>query len=109
MQAAAIREPIIVATELTARRRTWTHSPHGRGDEPQPEALGREPVGVLVADAGYYSDRNVQGIGEAGPELVSATRSAPGGASRPSSPSASGWPGRWRPNAAGSAPGSAAG
>ena len=35
----------------------------------------REPVGVLLADAGYYSDRNVQGVGEAGPELVIATRS----------------------------------
>ena len=37
-------------------------------------ALGRAPIGVLLADAGYYSDANVRSLAEAGPELLIASR-----------------------------------
>ena len=37
-------------------------------------ALGQKPIGVLLADAGYYSDANVRSLAEAGPELLIASR-----------------------------------
>ncbi len=76
VQAAATREQIIVAAEVT---RAATD-----GDELHPmleavnrnlRSVGRRPMRVLLADAGYYSDANVRGVGEDGPELVIATRS----------------------------------
>ena len=38
------------------------------------QALGQAPIGVLLADAGYYSDANVRSLDEAGPELLIASR-----------------------------------
>ena len=70
VQAAATREQIIVAAEVT---RAATD-----GDELHPmleavnrnlRSVGRRPMRVLLADA------NVRGVGEDGPELVIATRS----------------------------------
>ncbi len=76
VQAAATREQIIVAAELT-RAATDVDELH-----PMLEAVNRnlqsvgwQPMRVLLADAGYYSDANVQSVGEDGPELVIATRS----------------------------------
>ena len=37
-------------------------------------ALGQAPIGVLLADAGYYSDADVRSLAEAGPELLIASR-----------------------------------
>ena len=37
-------------------------------------ALGQEPIEILLADAGYYSDANVRSLDEAGPELLIASR-----------------------------------
>ena len=37
-------------------------------------ALGQEPIGILLADAGYYSDANVRSLAAAGPELLIASR-----------------------------------
>ena len=38
------------------------------------QALGQAPIGVLLADAGYYSDANVRSLDEASPELLIASR-----------------------------------
>jgi transposase len=75
VQAAATCDQIIVAAEVT-RAATDVDELH-----PMIEAanrhlpsLGRAPIDVLLADAGYYSDANVRGVGAEGPELVIATR-----------------------------------
>lgn len=38
------------------------------------QSVGWQPMRVLLADAGYYSDENVRSSGERDPELVIATR-----------------------------------
>ena len=37
-------------------------------------ALGQAPIGILLDDAGYYSDANVRSLAAAGPELLIASR-----------------------------------
>jgi len=75
VQAAATCDQIIVAAEVT-RAATDVDElyPMIEATNRNLEALGWEPMSVLLADAGYYSDANVRGVGAEGPELVIATR-----------------------------------
>lgn len=76
VQAAATREQIIVAAEVTrAATDVDELRPMIEATNRNLQSVGWEPMRVLLADAGYYSDTNVRGVGEAGPELVIATRS----------------------------------
>lgn len=70
------RDQIIVAAEVT-RAATDVDELHPmiEATNRNLQSLGWEPIKVLLADAGYYSDANVRGVGEEGPELVIATRS----------------------------------
>ncbi|MCY3921994.1 MAG: hypothetical protein OXG27_06310 [Chloroflexi bacterium] len=76
MQAAATREQIVVAAELT-RQATDVHElrPMVEAANDNLGRLERAPIGVLLADAGYYSDANVRALAESGPELLIASRS----------------------------------
>lgn len=76
VQAAATREQIVVAAELT-RQATDVHElrPMVEAANRNLQTIGQTPVGVLLADAGYYSDANVRALAEAGPELLIASRS----------------------------------
>ena len=74
-QAAATREQVIVAAELTrAATDVQELQPMVAATNRNLEALGQEPIGVLLADAGYYSDANVRSQAAAGPELLIASR-----------------------------------
>ena len=75
VQAAATCDQIIVAAEVT-RAATDVDELHPilEAAERNLQSLGWAPIGVLLADAGYYSDANVRGVGAEGPELVIATR-----------------------------------
>ncbi len=76
VQAAATREQIVVAAELT-RQATDVHElrPMVEAANRNLRRLGQEPIGVLLADAGYYSDANVRALAGTGPELLIASRS----------------------------------
>lgn len=76
VQAEATREQIVVAAELT-RQATDVHElrPMLEAANRNLQTIGQTPVGVLLADAGYYSDANVRALAEAGPELLIASRS----------------------------------
>ena len=73
VQAVATRE--IVAAELTrAATDVQELGPMLEATQRNLEALGHAPIGILLADAGYYSDANVRSLAEAGPELLIASR-----------------------------------
>ena len=73
VQAVATRE--IVAVELTrAAPDVQELGPMLEAAQRNLEALGHAPIGILLADAGYYSDANVRSLAEAGPELLIASR-----------------------------------
>lgn len=76
VQVLATREQVVVAAELT-RQATNMHElqPMVEAANHNLGTLGQTPIGVLLADAGYYSDANVRAPAEAGPELLIATRS----------------------------------
>ena len=76
VQAAATRRQIVVAAELT-RQATDVHElwPMVEAANRNLQTIGQTPIGVLLADAGYYSDANVRALAEAGPELLIASRS----------------------------------
>ncbi len=75
VQAVAIREQVSVAAELTrAATDVQELGPMLEATQRNLEALGQEPIGILLADAGYYSDANVRAPVEAGPELLIASR-----------------------------------
>ena len=74
-QAVATSEQVIVAAELTrAATDVQELEPMVETTNHNLAALGRAPIGVLLADAGYYSDANVRSLAEAGPELLIASR-----------------------------------
>ncbi len=74
-QAAATREQVIVAAELTrAATDVQELQPMVAATNRNLQALGQAPIGILLADAGYYSDANVRSQAEAGPELLIASR-----------------------------------
>ncbi len=75
-QALATREQVVVAAELT-RAATDVHEllPMLEAASRNLQALDQAPVGVLLADAGYFSDANVTALAETGPELLIASRS----------------------------------
>jgi hypothetical protein len=77
VQAAAARDQIIVAAEVTRAATDIDElQPMLAATQANLASLGLEqPMRVLLADAGYYSDANVQGVGKDGPELMIATRS----------------------------------
>ena len=65
----ATREQVIVAAELTrAATDVQELQPMVETTNRNLAALGQTPIGVLLADAGYYSDANVRSLAEAGPE-----------------------------------------
>ena len=73
VQAVATRE--IVAVELTrAATDVQELQPMVETTNRNLAALGLEPIGALLADAGYCSDANVGALAEAGPELLIASR-----------------------------------
>ncbi len=75
VQAMATREQVIVAAELTrAATDVQELGPMLEATQRNLEALGHAPIGILLADAGYYSDANVRSLAEAGPELLIASR-----------------------------------
>ena len=75
VQAVATREQVIVAAELTrAATDVQELGPMLEAAQRNLEALGHAPIGILLADAGYYSDANVRSLAEAGPELLIASR-----------------------------------
>ncbi len=76
VQAAATREQIVVAAELT-RQATDVHELQSMVEAANAHLheLDQEPIGVLLAAAGYYSDANVQALAGTGPELPHASRS----------------------------------
>ena len=75
VQAVATREQVIVAAELTrAATDVQELGPMLEATHRNLAALGLEPIGLLLADAGYYSDANVRSLAEAGPELLIASR-----------------------------------
>ena len=76
VQAVTTREQIIVAAEVT-RAATDMHElqPMIETTNCNLQALGAGPAGVLLADAGYYSEANIQQATGSGPELLVATRS----------------------------------
>ena len=74
-QAVATREQVIVAAELTrAATDVQELLPMVEAANHNLQALGQAPIGVLLADAGYYSDANVRSLDEASPELLIASR-----------------------------------
>ena len=74
-QAVATREQVIVAAELTrAATDVQELGPMVETTNRNLAALGQEPIGILLADAGYYSDANVRSLAAAGPELLIASR-----------------------------------
>ena len=74
-QAVATREQVIVGAELTrAATDVQELQPMVETTNRNLAALGQAPIGVLLADAGYYSDANVRSLAEAGPELLIASR-----------------------------------
>jgi transposase len=76
LQAMATRDQIIVAAEVTrAATDVFELHPMLAAAEQHLQSLGGDPIKILLADAGYYSDANVRRVGEDGPELVIATRS----------------------------------
>ena len=73
VQAVATRES--VAAELTrAATDVQELGPMLKATHRNLAALGLEPIGLLLADAGYYSDANVRSLAEVGPELLIASR-----------------------------------
>ena len=73
VQAVATRE--IVAVELTrAAPDVQELGPMLEAAQRNLEALGHAPIGLLLADAGYYSEANVRSLAEVGPELLIASR-----------------------------------
>ena len=75
VQAVATREQVIVAAELTrAATDVQELGPMVEAANRNLAALGHAPIGILLADAGYYSDANVRSLAEAGPELLIASR-----------------------------------
>ncbi len=75
VQAVATREQVIVAAELTrAATDVQELQPMVEPTNHNLQALGQAPIGILLADAGYYSDANVGALAEAGPELLIARR-----------------------------------
>ncbi len=74
-QAVATSEQVIVAAELTrAATDVQELGPMVETTNRNLAALGQEPMGILLVDAGYYSDANVRSLAEAGPELLIASR-----------------------------------
>ena len=74
-QAAATSEQVIVAAELTrAATDVQELEPMVETTNRNLAALGQAPIGILLADAGYYSDANVRSLAAAGPELLIASR-----------------------------------
>ena len=77
-QAVATREQVIVAAELTrAATDVQELQPMVETTNRNLAALGQAPIGILLADAGYYSDANVRSLAEAGPELLIAQSQRP--------------------------------
>ena len=74
-QAVATSEQVIVAAELTrAATDVQELQPMVETTNRNLAALGQEQMGILLADAGYYSDANVRSLAAAGPELLIASR-----------------------------------
>ena len=74
-QAVATSEQVIVAAELTrAATDVQELQPMVEATNRNLAALGQAPIGILLADAGYYSDANVRSLAAAGPELLIASR-----------------------------------
>ena len=74
-QAVATHEQVIVAAELTrAATDVQELEPMVEATNCNLAALGQAPIGMLLADAGYYSDANVRSLAAAGPELLIASR-----------------------------------
>ena len=67
-QAVATHEQVIVAAELTrAATDVQELQPMVEATNCNLAALGQAPIGILLADAGYYSDANVRSLAAAGP------------------------------------------
>ena len=74
-QAVATREQVIVAAELTrAATDVQELQPMVETTNRNLAPLGQGPIGILLVDAGYYSDANVRSLAEVGPELLIASR-----------------------------------